>query len=115
MSTATPSSLRIAIIGGGPGGLTLAQLLQLQGLRPTVYDLEESVNARSQGGSLDLHTDTGIPAMKSTGLWDDFLKYARYEDQTMRVLDKYGVVHLDESAEAQPQEGEDHSRPEIDR
>ena len=108
---------RIAIIGGGPGGLTLARILQKHGIRVTIYECEPSPNARSQrGGSLDLHHDSGLQALKEADLFEDFLKFARYEDQQMRVLDKIGVVHCDMSQMSPPPgEGGDRRRPEIDR
>lgn len=37
---------KIAIVGGGPGGLTLARLLQLQGVNVTVYERDKDGNAR---------------------------------------------------------------------
>jgi hypothetical protein len=49
---------RIAIIGGGPGGLMLARLLQLGGLTPTVFERDSHPEERPQGGSLDLHAET---------------------------------------------------------
>lgn len=111
-----PTNNRIAIIGGGPGGLTLARILQKHGIRVTIYECEPSPNARSQGGSLDLHHDSGLQALKEADLFEDFLKFARYEDQQMRVLDKIGVVHFDTSQMGPPPgEGGDRGRPEIDR
>lgn len=110
------STIRIAIIGAGPGGLTLARILQKHGVRATVYERESSPNVRSQGGSLDLHQESGLQALKEADLFSAFLKFARYEDQQMRVLDKNGVVHLDEDGMGPPpEEGEDQGRPEIDR
>jgi 2-polyprenyl-6-methoxyphenol hydroxylase-like FAD-dependent oxidoreductase len=112
---------RIAIIGGGPGGLVLTRILQINGLHATIYEREASPNERQQGGSLDLHPESGIIAMKAARLFDQFKKYARYEGEQMKVIDKHGVVHLDELAPLgpPPSEGEDddHSngRPEIDR
>lgn len=110
------STIRIAIIGAGPGGLTLARILQKHGVRATVYERESSPNVRSQGGSLDLHQESGLQALKEADLFSAFLKFARYEDQQMRVLDKNGVVHLDEDGMGPPpEEGGDQGRPEIDR
>lgn len=108
---------RIAIIGGGPGGLTLARVLQVHRIRATVYECEPSAAARSQGGSLDLHPESGLRALKEAGLFAEFLKYARYEGQQLRVLDKAGVVHLNvEGPMGPPEEGEDdQGKPEIDR
>jgi len=49
---------KIAIIGGGPGGLTLARLLQLKGLNVRVYERDINNEARIQGGTLDLHDES---------------------------------------------------------
>ena len=47
----------IAIVGGGPGGLTLARLLQLKGANVKVYERDLNKDARVQGSLLDLHED----------------------------------------------------------
>jgi predicted NAD/FAD-dependent oxidoreductase len=44
---------KIAIAGGGPGGLTLARLLQQSGAQVSVYERDQSRNARVQGSALD--------------------------------------------------------------
>jgi flavin-dependent dehydrogenase len=40
---------RIAIVGGWPGGLTLARLLQQSGAQVSVYERDQSRSARVQG------------------------------------------------------------------
>jgi len=50
---------KIAIVGGGPGGLTLARLLELGGLRVTVYERDVNKDVRVQGATLDLHEESG--------------------------------------------------------
>ncbi len=101
------TSLRIAIIGAGPAGLTLARLLQMQGYSPTVFERETSPLERPQGGSLDLHPDSGLRAVHLAGLDTQFQAIARDLDQGLRILDKKGTVLLEE--------GEDDGRPEVDR
>ncbi len=62
------TSPTIAIVGGGLGGLVLARVLQRHGIPATVYELDASVDARNQGGTLDLHEESGHSAMSDAGL-----------------------------------------------
>jgi 2-polyprenyl-6-methoxyphenol hydroxylase-like FAD-dependent oxidoreductase len=104
------SESHVAIIGAGPAGLTLARLLQLQGLRFTVYEKDSSRFTRTQGGSLDLHPESGQRAMQAAGLMDRFNAVARYQGQDFKVLDQHGKVHI-----AHVTSTEEKNRPEIDR
>ncbi|RZM26932.1 MAG: FAD-dependent monooxygenase, partial [Pedobacter sp.] len=63
---------KIAIIGGGPGGLSLAKLLQLKGADVHVYERDLNKNARVQGSPLDLHEESGLAALANAGLMDAF-------------------------------------------
>ncbi|KXZ20181.1 hypothetical protein AXI58_15400 [Bacillus nakamurai] len=56
---------RIAIIGAGPGGLTLARILQQGGLTPVIYEQETSHTERQQGGTLDLDEQTGQKGLQA--------------------------------------------------
>ncbi len=100
----------IAIVGGGPGGLALARLLQMRGFWVQVLEKDSSPDARSQGGTLDLHHDSGQVAIEAMQLQREFARLSRPEGQATRILDKTGRVLLDE------QPGPDELfRPEIDR
>ncbi|OKL63425.1 hypothetical protein UA08_01182 [Talaromyces atroroseus] len=101
-------SPKIAIVGAGPAGLTLASILVRNGITPTVFEHDASSTARIQGGSLDLHPGTGQAALDACGLTAEFKKYARYEDQDASLCDKYGKRYLESK-------GQDAGRPEIDR
>lgn len=107
---------KIAIIGGGPGGLTLARLLQEKGVNVKVYERDENRNVRQQGSTLDLHEDTGLKAIQEVGLMEEFKKYYRPGADKMRIADKDMYVVFDDQEE-KPQEdfGNEHFRPEIDR
>lgn len=59
---------KIAIIGGGPGGLTLARLLQLKGATVKVYERDFSQKARVQGAIVDLHYESGLKVIKAARL-----------------------------------------------
>lgn len=99
---------RIAIVGGGPGGLMLARLLQRQGLAPVVFERDAHAGERPQGGSLDLHVETGLRAMRRAGLRAEFEAAARPEDQGDRLYDPAGNLLFD-------RDGSGDDRPEIDR
>ncbi|WP_433260413.1 FAD-dependent oxidoreductase [Micromonospora vinacea] len=102
---------RIAIAGGGLGGLTLARILHLHGIDAVVYDREANRSARPQGGALDLHPESGQRALAEAGLAGRFRAEARPEGEEHRILDPTGrtLVHHE------PQPGEFSGRPEIDR
>ncbi len=99
---------RIAIIGAGPGGLTLARILHLGGMDATVFERETHALARPQGGSLDIHTDTGQAALARAGLTAEFRRIARHEDQGNRLYDSAGALLFADDAA-------DGDRPEVDR
>lgn len=105
---------RIAIIGAGPAGCTLARLLTIQSIPVVIFEGEPTINVRSQGGTLDLHEDTGLAALKEAGLYSAFLKQARFDGDAIKLCDKHmrSYLNLGSSAEkswlAQ-------GKPEIDR
>lgn len=99
----------VGIVGGGPGGLTLARILATRGIPSTVFELDEHPLARPQGGSLDLHAESGQRALRECGLEAQFKALARYDDQYDALYDHQGVLRF-EHADAT---GGD--RPEIDR
>lgn len=91
----------------------LARLLHLAGTEVTVFEGEAHPNFRSQGGTLDLHTATGLAALKEAQLFDEFLKHARYDGQYMAIVDKNLEYHLVRNAVGKYNKIEE--RPEIDR
>ena len=68
---------KVAIIGAGPVGLTMARLLQQQGIDVTVYERDKHSQARIWGGTLDLHEDSGQVALKKAGLLNDYFAMAK--------------------------------------
>ncbi|MFE3736778.1 FAD-dependent oxidoreductase [Streptomyces sp. NPDC059134] len=103
--------MRTAIVGGGLGGLTLARILHRHGIDATVYEREADRSARPQGGSLDLHPESGQRALADAGLAGRFRSAARPEGEEHRILDPMGrtLVHHE------PRPGSFSGRPEIDR
>ena len=102
---------KIAIVGGGPGGLTLARLLQLRGATVNVYEREINSEARDQGATLDLHEESGLRAIREAGLMDAFLANYRPGAEKVRIMDKNAQIIWDDRTN----ETDEIARPEIDR
>jgi len=119
----------IAIIGAGPTGCMLARLLHQAGIPVTVFEAEASPNYRSQGGTLDLHTSTGLAALKEANLFNEFLASARYDGHHVQFTDRHLKSYLTLTGPAEPIPDDDgtaasskrrrsrvdEQRPEIDR
>ncbi|WP_328744935.1 FAD-dependent monooxygenase [Streptomyces sp. NBC_00285] len=103
-------SYRIAVVGGGPAGLTFARVLHRHGHPVTVLERDPTPDARPPGGTLDLHEGLGQLALDKAGLLAEFEALSRPEGQAMRILDADGTVLRD----WQPRPGE-RANPEIDR
>ncbi|KAJ5915175.1 hypothetical protein N7454_011287 [Penicillium verhagenii] len=99
----------IAIVGGGPCGLTLARLFERAGIDYTVFERDRApdTTTRFQGGTLDLTVEGGQAALKLAGLSADFEKLARRDATT--------ILMQDSQCQHRISAGEDNDRPEIDR
>jgi hypothetical protein len=78
----------------------------------TMFEGEDDLNFRSQGGTLDFHVKTGQRALREAGLYDKFLKYARFDGEAMALADKNLLCYVEvNGSSAQSTTG----RPEVDR
>jgi tetracycline resistance monooxygenase len=109
MNTSLIQNKKIAIIGGGPVGLTTARILQINGADVKVYERDINAQARTSGGTLDIHSDSGQKAIQKAGLMEEFYQYARPTGEKM--ADMHGNITSDEM----PDEANAYGRPEIDR
>jgi len=103
---------KIAIVGGGMAGLTLARLLQLQNAEVKVFERDFNQNVRVQGSTLDLHEGTGLEAMKRAGLLDEFYKHHRTDASKMLLVDRSLNIKFDDHHFSK---FTSETRPEIDR
>ncbi len=99
----------IAILGAGPSGLVLARILQVNNISYTVFERDTHPSNDGQGGTLDIHDNSGQLALKEAGLLEQFEAIARYDAQRFSVVDHHGneVCKYDSTGTK--------GRPEIDR
>lgn len=102
---------KFAIIGGGPGGLTLARLLQMNGADVKVYERDADRSVRVQGATLDLHHDSGLLALEKAGLMPAFRNAYRPGADKMVIVDQQANILMQELGHESPGP----ERPEIDR
>ncbi|KAB1231539.1 FAD-dependent oxidoreductase [Chryseobacterium viscerum] len=100
---------KIAIIGAGPVGLTMAVLLQQKGVEVTVYERDLNAQTRVWGGTLDLHQQSGQEAMKKAGLLDQY--YAAALPMGINITDKQGDILFTKKITPENQ----YDNPEINR
>ncbi|MET9889736.1 NAD(P)/FAD-dependent oxidoreductase [Streptomyces sp. NPDC006465] len=94
----------VTIIGAGLGGLTLARVLHVHGIPAAVYEAETSPDQRSQGGMLDIHDDTGQPALQAADLMDEFRAIVLEGREATRILASDGtVLYDDDSTRGRPE------------
>ncbi|GKT47668.1 monooxygenase asqM [Colletotrichum spaethianum] len=99
----------IAIIGAGPCGLTFARLLENENIDYVVFERDANSNPTlmHQGGTLDLHANSGQQAIKKAGLFEEFRKLARWD------ATRFVIQNPECTLKATFGEGRD--APEIDR
>lgn len=100
---------KVAIIGAGPVGLTMAVLLQQKGVEVNVYERDLNAQTRVWGGTLDLHKESGQKAMKKAGLLDQY--YAIALPMGIKIVDEQGNTLFTKEITPENQ----HDNPEINR
>lgn len=100
---------KVAIIGAGPVGLTMARLLQQKRVDVTVYERDADPQARIWGGTLDLHKESGQEAMKKAGLLESY--YETAIPMGIIIADKQGRKLFTKTVTAENR----YDNPEINR
>ncbi|BDD62148.1 hypothetical protein MPDQ_002155 [Monascus purpureus] len=102
---------RIAIIGAGPAGLTLALLLHKHNIPSTIFELRQKLTDETlsePAGSLDLHEGSGLTAIRECNVFDEFTSLTGDCTEELRIADKNGNIIYEDK-------GELSNRPEIAR
>lgn len=101
--------MRTTIVGAGPAGLALARILHVHGTGATVLERDPAPHARDQGGTLDLHPESGQFALEAAGLGEGFRALAREEGEEQKIFSPAGELLVHHVPDAPG------GRPEIDR
>ena len=107
---------QIAIVGGGPGGLTLARLLQLKNANVKVYERDFNKDERLIGSPLDMHDESGLAAIRKANLLDVFKKNFRPgADKKLITNERAEIFFSDHETKPDENFSSKYFRPEIDR
>jgi 2-polyprenyl-6-methoxyphenol hydroxylase-like FAD-dependent oxidoreductase len=109
MPSKTP---KIAILGAGPAGLTLASLFSASStpINFKIFDLRSRSSSEllnQPSGSLDLHQESGLLALKSCNLYENFEQMKAECGEECKIADKNGTLRYRDEG--------DGNRPEIAR
>ena len=69
--------------------------MQINGISVQVYERDIDKEVGQQGATLDLHDSSGLKALRRTDPMPDFQKNYRSDASSLRVLDKYAVIRMD--------------------
>ena len=100
----------VAVVGAGPAGAMVAKLLHQHGFNVRVYESDAAIDARPQGGSLDLRPDSGQRAIDAAGLSETFAGLSRDDAKAFRMVDSQG-----NDMPGAGEETHENAGPEIDR
>lgn len=96
MQSATASSQpKIAIIGGGPAGLTVGLLLHQHNIPYTIFELREKpseIELAKPSGMLDLHPGSGLDVIQECGLYTEFEPLTGECGQDFIISDRNGKI-----------------------
>lgn len=106
---------QIAIVGGGPGGLTLARLLQLKGANVRVYERDINKDTRVQGSPLDVHEESGFAALCKANLLDEFNKNVYTGADKMIIVNEHAEIFFSDHNISPGEDIGNSNRPEIER
>ena len=107
---------QIAIVGGGPGGLVLARLLQLKRANVKVYERDFDKNARVTGSPLDMHEESGMAALRKANLVGEFKKnFHAGADRKLIVNERAEIFFSDHDIKPNEDAESGSFNPEIDR
>ena len=80
------------MFGAGEAGLTLARLLEVNGIDYVVFEQYARTVNRGFWGTLDMHPETAQVVLKEAGLYDKFEAVARFDTQISGMFDQHGEI-----------------------